>query len=170
MSSWSISPDLNWSVPSTVSSPMRKGVGSVVLQAMYSVVATFSFRPPFSSDPFHAFTRRTRHPLSASASAISSAYYLSMQERRKNTNSCGQVACRKRRQNNPQLGGRAFARLDSYHPWSRVCRHNNLVLCSGIRGQVPVSPSRPATHVQHLWCCLWLCCLSISLLLLDNIT
>ncbi|KAJ0176914.1 hypothetical protein K1T71_006923 [Dendrolimus kikuchii] len=30
---------------------------------------------------------------------------------------------------------RAFARLDGYHPWSKVCRHNNLELCSGISDQ-----------------------------------
>ncbi|KAJ0173789.1 hypothetical protein K1T71_010938 [Dendrolimus kikuchii] len=48
--------------------------------------------------------------------------------RTKNTISCGRAAHRKRRQNNPQPGGRAFARLDGYHPWSEVCRHNNLEL------------------------------------------
>ncbi|KAJ0179643.1 hypothetical protein K1T71_004234 [Dendrolimus kikuchii] len=46
----------------------------------------------------------------------------------KNTISCGRAACRKRRQNHPQPGGRAFARLDGYHPWSKVCRHNNVEL------------------------------------------
>ncbi|KAJ0169742.1 hypothetical protein K1T71_014348 [Dendrolimus kikuchii] len=45
-------------------------------------------------------------------------------ERRKNTISCVVAVCRKR-QNNPLPGGRVFTRLDDYHPWSRVCRHNN---------------------------------------------
>ncbi|KAJ0180366.1 hypothetical protein K1T71_003770 [Dendrolimus kikuchii] len=50
---------------------------------------------------------------------------LCVQERRKITVSCGRAACRKRRQNNPQLVERVLARLDSYHPWSRVCRYTN---------------------------------------------
>ncbi|KAJ0172832.1 hypothetical protein K1T71_011971 [Dendrolimus kikuchii] len=48
-------------------------------------------------------------------------------ERKKNTISCGLAACRKGRLNNPQPGGRVFARLDGDHPWARVYRHKNLV-------------------------------------------
>ncbi|KAJ0182863.1 hypothetical protein K1T71_002232 [Dendrolimus kikuchii] len=55
-------------------------------------------------------------------------FFLSVQERRKITISCVGAACRKRRQNNPQPDARAFARLDGYRPWSKVCRHNNLEL------------------------------------------
>ncbi|KAJ0183584.1 hypothetical protein K1T71_000007 [Dendrolimus kikuchii] len=69
-----------------------------------------------------------------------------MQEWRKNTISCGWAACRKWQQNNAQPGGRALARLDGYHPWSKVCRHNNLELCSGISDQVPVFLKRAAAH------------------------
>ncbi|KAJ0171712.1 hypothetical protein K1T71_012475 [Dendrolimus kikuchii] len=45
--------------------------------------------------------------------------YLSVQERRKNTISCGLAACRKRQLNNPQPGDRVFARLDGDNPWSK---------------------------------------------------
>ncbi|KAJ0175962.1 hypothetical protein K1T71_008136 [Dendrolimus kikuchii] len=58
-------------------------------------------------------------------------------KKKKNTIYCSR-ATSKRRQNNPQPGGRAFARLDGYHPWSKVRRHNNLELCSSISDQIPL--------------------------------
>uniref|UniRef100_A0A2A4JYJ4 Uncharacterized protein n=1 Tax=Heliothis virescens TaxID=7102 RepID=A0A2A4JYJ4_HELVI len=72
---WKTDPKyLTWSVCSTTLPSMQTEVGSVVLQATYSVFATFSCKPPFSSDSFHMLTRCTNRPLSASASAMSSAY------------------------------------------------------------------------------------------------
>ncbi|KAJ0178690.1 hypothetical protein K1T71_005465 [Dendrolimus kikuchii] len=46
-----------------------------------------------------------------------------------------------------------WAMGQGYHPWSRLCRHNNLELCSGISDQVPVSLKREEQLICSFWCC-----------------
>lgn len=141
------------SVRSTMSSPIRTDVESVMLPAMYSVFATFIFRPLFLSDSCHAFTHRTKIPFSNPPEQynqnMSNDGGCSCESRILPDNTCNTTlnkkTCADKSLINSDGDGEWCIVTGHYHPG--ICLNYVLSLCRGAQGLLLLVYEA----VAHMW-------------------